>query len=182
MDAPQSRAEVEPIELALRQLDDALRIQWAPKAVMVKRGGYDARGKVINPTYDGRWEIVKVGDPFRTQSYRADTRITYITAPVTVGSGTTQIQAMREDGPYAPVGWWVVDLMRSWDRHNREAMQRASNILDELNAKQDAAALVAGQDGEAEKLDEMFFHGTMRGGVSTMHPVSITVTNTVSKE
>lgn len=175
MDAPQSRDEVLPIETALRALDDALRIEWEPKAVMVKRGGYTAMGKVVDPVYDGRWAIVKKDDAHRTQSYRPDTRIAFITAPVEVGSGTTKIQAMQEDGPYAPVGWWVVDLMRSWDRHNREAMQRASAILDDLNARYDAAQDAAGEAGEEEKLDEMFFHGTMRGGVSTMHPVTLSI-------
>ena len=175
MDAPQSRNEVEPVERALRQLDDAIRIVWEPKAVMTKRGGYTAMGKVIDPVYDGRWAIVKQGDPFRTQSYRPDTRIAFITAPVTVGSGTKQIQAMQEDGPYAPVGWWVVDLMRSWDQHNREAMQHASAILDELNDKADAAVVADAEAGEREHLEQMYFHGTMRGGVSEMHPVTTTL-------
>lgn len=174
-DAPQSRTEVDPVEAELRRLDDDLRIEWEPKAVMVKRGGYTARGQVVNPVYDGRWVIVKKGDPFRTQSYRPDTRVCFVTQPVEVGSGTTKMTAMREDGPYAPVGDWLVTVMRSWDRHNREAMQRASAILDGLNEKADADALTAGQEGEAEKLDEMFFHGTMRGGVSTLHPVKATV-------
>ncbi len=179
-DAPQSREEVEPVERALRLLDDDLRIEWEPLAVMTKRGGYDARGKVINPVYDGRWAVVKKGDPYRTTSYRPDTRVCFVTAPVTVGSGTKQITAMQEDGPYAPVGWWLVDVMRSWDRANREAMNEAGAILDALNERQDAAALVAGQDGEAERLDAMFFHATIRGGVSTMHPVRTNLTT--SKE
>lgn len=173
---PQSRDEVEPVERQLRLIDDAIRLEWEPKAVMTKRGGYDAMGRVINPVYDGRWAIVKKGDPFRTQSYRPDSRICFVTAPVTIGYGTKQITAMQEDGPYAPVGEWLVTVMRSWDEHNREAMQEASAILDDWNAKQDAAALEQGVEGEAEKLDEMFFHGTMRGGVSTMHPVTTTLT------
>ena len=176
MMAPQSRDEVDPVERRLRVLDDRLRIEWEPKAVMAKRGGYDAFGRVISPTYDGRWAIRLKGDPYRTTTYRPDTLITYVTKPVEVGSGTTKITAMSADGPYAPVGDWLVEVMQSWDRHNREAMMRASAILDGLNAKQDDAALLAGQEGEREKLDEMFFHGTIRGGVSTQHPVGVTLT------
>lgn len=175
-DAPQSREEVEPIERALRQLDDAIRIEWEPLAVMAKRGGYDAQGKVINPVYDGRWAVVKKEDPYRTTSYRPDTRICFVTETVVVGTGAKQITAMQEDGPYAPVGWWLVDVMRSWDRANREAMNEASAILDDWNTQQDAAALVAGQDGEAERLEAMFMRGTMRGGVSTSHPVRVNLT------
>jgi hypothetical protein len=62
MDAPQSRAEIDPIERALRQLDDRLRIEWEPRAVMVRRGGYTAEGKVIDAVYDGRWKVVVKGD------------------------------------------------------------------------------------------------------------------------
>lgn len=176
MDAPQGRDEVEPVERALRLLDDAIRIEWEPKAVMAKRGGYDAMGRVISPVYDGRWAIRKKGDPYRTTSYRPDSLIAYVTQPVTVGSGREKMTAMQQDGPYAPVGDWLVEVMQSWDRHNRAAMERASAILDQLNEEADAKVLAAGEEGEREALDEMFFHGTMRGGVSTQHPVGVTLT------
>jgi hypothetical protein len=176
MDAPQSRAEVDPVEQSLRLLDDALRIEWEPRAVMVKRGGYDARGKVINPVYDGRWKVVKKHDPFRTAMWREDSLVCYLTAPMVTGSGEAKVHALTADGPYAPVGEWVVELFRSWDRANRAFVDaRLKERLDEENARMDAAA-VEGTGGEAEYLEEMFFNGTMRGGVSTSHPVGVTLT------
>ena len=173
MDAPQSRDEVEPVERALRQLDARLAIQWEPKAVMTARGSYDVMGKATAPRYDGRWKIVVRGDPNRTAMWREDSLVTYVTTPVTVGSGTDAIQAMQADGPYAPVGWWVVDLMQSWDRANREAVNRFSALMNADNDRQDAKVLEDAQAGEAQVLDRMFFEGTMRGGVSTQHPVAI---------
>ena len=174
--APQSWAEVGPVEAALRLLDDGLRIVWEPRAVMVKRGNYDANGRIVNPTYEGRWKIVKVGDPNRTALWREDALVTYVTTPVTIGGGDRKVHAMTADGPYAPVGDWVVEHMRSWDRANREAALRASEVMDAWNAKQDEAKLLAGQSGEGDVLERQFFHGTKRGGVSTSHPVAVNLT------
>lgn len=176
MDAPQSRDEVDVIERELQRMDARLAIAWEPKAVMVKRGSYDVLGRVVDPVYDGRWKVVLRGDPYRTAMWREDTLVTYVTAPVTVGSGTQKVHAMTADGPYAPVGWWLVEHMQSWDRANREFVNRVRETLDADNDRQDAATLAAGAAGEAEKLDEMFFHGTIRGGVSTLHPVKADVT------
>lgn len=176
MDAPQSRDEIAPIEKALRQLDDRLRIEWEPRAVMVKRGGYTAEGKVIDPVYDGRWKVVIKGDPNRTAMWREDSLVTYVTTPVTMGSGADRIHAMTADGPYMPVGWWLVEHMQSWDRANRDAVNRMRERLDAMNAKRDDEALDEGMGEAAEGLDRMFFDGTMRGGVSTSHPVLTTLT------
>lgn len=178
MDAPQSRDEVDVIERELQRMDARLAIQWEPRAIMVKRGGYDAMGKVINPVYDGRWKVVVRGDPNRTAMWREDSLVTYVTAPQTMGSGARKVHLMTADGPYAPIGWWLVEHMRSWDRANREMIDaHLREQLDAENDRVDRETLAAGEAGEAEALDRMFFDGTMRGGVSTIHPVHANLTN-----
>lgn len=172
--APQSWAEVEPHETALRQLDDRLRIAWEPQAVMVGRGTYDANGHLIAPKYEGRWKVIKLGDPHRTAMWREDALVTYVTTPVVIGSGTEKVHAMTADGPYMPIGEWLVEHLRSWDRANREAALRASAIMDAYNTKMDDDALKAGEAGEAEALERIC--GTTRGGVMKAHPVAIHLT------
>ena len=174
--APQSWAEVGPVEAQLRLLDDAIRIEWEPRAVMIGRGSYDANGKAVDPKYRGLWKVIKLGDPNRTATWRDHAIITYVTVPTTIGSGAKKVHAMQADGPYAPVGDWLVEHMRSWDRANREAALTASAVMDEWNAKRDEAALLAGQDGEAELLERVTHQTAMRGGVTTSHPVAVNLT------
>lgn len=173
---PQSRDEIEPIERELRRLDDDLRIEWEPRAVLVTRGRYDALGKMTEPVYDGRWKIVKKHDPNRTAMWREDALVTYVTAPVTAGYGEKKVYAMTADGPYAPVGWWLVEHMRSWDRANRDFVNRMRATLDEWNDEADRRRDEAAVAGEEQALDAMWFNGTMRGGVSVFHPVTTNLT------
>lgn len=173
--APQGWAEVGPIEAELRRLDDRLRIEWDPEAIMVKRGGYDAQGRIINPVYDGRWKVVIKGDPNRTAMWREDSLLTYVTAQVIIGSGKEKVYAMEANGPYRPIGEWLVEHLRAWDASNREWVKEQRLALDAYNDRQDAATLADAEAGEAEILDEMFFEGTKEAGVSNQFPVAITL-------
>lgn len=177
MDAPQSRADVDPIERELRRLDDALRIEWEPRAVLVSRGRYDAMGKMIDPTYDGRWKVVKKGDVNRTAMWREDGLVCYLTTPMTVGSGERKLSVLTADGPYMPVGPWVVDHFRAMDRAARSYL--AAKYREDLDAANDAVDAEKLQEGEAvetEMLEQMFFDARMRGGVATAHPVRTNLT------
>lgn len=115
MDAPQSRADIDPIELAVRQIDDALRIRWNPRSYVTRPGSFDAYGNPQPPAYEGRWEVVRA-----------------------IEGRLTVIYQVRWDGEgneaYRPVGWWLVDFLRLWDRENVHWMQEQQRMLEEEDA------------------------------------------------
>jgi len=165
---PQSGDDVRVVVEALQQLDHLLDIRWEPRAKMVKRGGYTAEGKILNPEYEGRWEIVR-DDHHGTAPWREKTRICFVTTPVEIAPG---LKAMDADGDYAPLGMWLVEFMRAADKANQEGARRLSERLDQLNAAKDEAAIRDGDAGMAEYLGAMYHAGTKAGGgVSEFHPV-----------
>lgn len=131
--APQDfDTEVRPVERALQGIDPNLRIVWNPKAFLARPGHYDAEGRPVPPTYDGRWHVVIQGklDGVDTVVY-------------TLGS---------EDGsqkPYKPVGPWLVDYMREWDTANVHRMAALRKLQDEEVSIQSALAQHA-HDARAE--------------------------------
>ncbi len=173
MEAPQSGDDVRLVVEDLQALDSLLDVRWEPHAVIVKRGGYDAMGKIINPTFRGLWEIIRY-DGFATQSHRPWTRICFVTQPVEIVPG---VKAMVEDGEYAPLGAWLVEFMRAADKWNREEAQKLSATLDAMNERNDQAAIDAGDEATAEAAGYQYFEGTKAGGgVSEFHPVKVNLT------
>lgn len=101
MDAPQSPAEIEPIERKLRLMDDLLRIRWNPRSYVTRPGHFDAHGLAIPPAHEGRWEVIRLAaDP-----------------PILV------YQVKHEDSEgYKPIGEWLVQYMELLDRQNTHWM------------------------------------------------------------
>lgn len=174
--APQSVQEILPIETALRQLDDRLRVWWNAKAVVQQKGRYDVMGRAVPPIYDGRWEVILLDDPHRTADWRGYSLVCRVTPPVEVLEGTTRVTALQADGPYHPVGWWLVDYLRSVDKANSDLAQTMSAKLDALFTHREQAALDAGRDEMAESAGKLW-HGATKegGGVSEFHPVKVTL-------
>jgi hypothetical protein len=173
-DAPQGEADVRPVVDAMQQrIDPLLDIRWEPRAVMVKRGGYDPMGKVSAPVYDGRWEIVHYDISVKTAEWRAHTRICFVTERVEVAAG---LWAMSADGPYAPVGMWLVDFLMQADKHNQEGARKLRARLDAMNDTADQKAIDADDAAIEEAAGRQYFAGTMRGRVSEFHPVGIALT------
>lgn len=113
MDAPQSRAEIDPIETAIRQqIDDLLRIRWNPRSYVTRPGGYDVYGLPIPPQYEGRWEVVR-----------------------DVQGVPAVIYQVRWDGDgceaYRAVGWWLLDFLKKWDRANQHWIEEQRRMLAE---------------------------------------------------
>lgn len=161
-EAPQGRDEVQRVVDLLRLAvnDDHLDIGWEPKAILVRRGRYDARGRMIDPVYDGRWEIRRFHDETRTAGWRAWRRICFITEP----EEHKGMKMMYADGAYAPVGEWVVDFMRQCDAANTARMADARRTLDLLDAELDKDIENANVDEDTQLLDEIYFDSTYSGG------------------
>lgn len=169
---PQSDEEIRPIVQALQRLDASMDLRWNPRAVIEARGSYDVTGKIIDPVYGGRWEVVRYDSPTKTAEWRAWEKICTVTTPVTISG----VMGMMADGPYMPVGDWLVSFFESNDRANREDARRLSAALDALNERREAAMLASHEAAEREALGRMFIEGTMEGGVSQFHPVRIDLT------
>lgn len=169
-DPPQSGEDVQQVVEALQVLDPLLDIRWEPRAKMVKRGGYTATGQVIEPEYDGRWEVVRY-DAFGTARWRPYTRICFVTEKVKV---CPDLWAMPANGAYAPLGTWLVEFMRQADQWNQEQARQRSADLDALNARLEAQRMADGADGVEEAASKQYHAGTKAGGgVSDLHPVTI---------
>lgn len=173
MDAPQSGEDVASVVRELRLLDPRLNVRWEPKAVMAKRGGYSIEGKVRHPEYRGLWEIILEDKSFSTAEWRGWTRVCFVTVQQEVAPG---LNAMVQDGEYAPLDMSVVEFMRQADKHNQDGARRLQERLDRINTAADAAAARAGEDGEREAMERMYHTGTKAGGgVSEFHPVRISL-------
>lgn len=122
MDAPQSRVEIDPIEAAIRALDEQLRIRWNPRSYITVPGGFDVYGNAIRPHYDGRWEVIRLVG--RQDGAREVGEEQYVV-----------VYQVRWDGEglerYRPVGWWLVEFLRTWDRQNVLWMEEQKRMLDE---------------------------------------------------
>lgn len=178
--APQSVEEVLPIEAALRALDDRLRIRWNPEAVMVKRGHYDVLGRATPPTYDGRWEVILLDSWGKTANWRSYELVCRVTPPVEVLEGTHRVRALQADGPYTPVGWWLVEHLQSVDRANTEQARRMSEQLDKVYAAREQRLARAGDDGTQEAAEQMWHGATKEVGISEFYPVTKTLTDDVT--
>lgn len=160
MQAPQSRDEVEPVIRALQRMDGLLDVIWNPQAKMTSRGAYSVTGKLTPPTYEGRWQVIRYQTE-HTNSRRDYALICTVTAPIDVDG----IRCLQADGPYAPVGEWLVALMQSADAANvrtftalRERLwAQDEKIEHEHDAAEEAMAL--------ESLDHVHFKGVYAGGV-----------------
>lgn len=127
MDAPQSRDDVDPIELAIRrEIDEQLRIRWNPQSCVTRPGAFDAYGFAIGPKYEGRWEVVRE-----------------------IQDQIAVIYQLRWDGDgneaYRAVGWWLLDFLRKWDRAN----QHWIGEMQRMYAEDDAAERTIKADAEA---------------------------------
>lgn len=172
MDAPQSDAELLPFIQALQGLDARLDIIWNPRAVMEKRGGFDASGRVLDPQWGGRWEVILHDVSAKTANWRAHTRVCLVTEPVTVATG---LQAMQADGAYAPVGDWLVEFIRAADQWNQEKLRHLGGQLDVLNETLERNRFQAALDAAADKSRRLYHAGTARGHISEFHPVNISL-------
>lgn len=137
MDAPQSPADVLPVETDLRRLDDRLRIVWNPSAFLACPGSFDASGNAIPARYDGRWQVIILnGDPI---------------PPI--------IYTLAEEGAgrkaYRPVGSWLVAFMQQWDTanvhraHAIAAMQAAEAQAKHAAEQASRETVLAGVDEHA---------------------------------
>lgn len=158
--APQSWDEVGPVVEALQRLDGLLDVIWNPKAKMLARGAYSALGILTPPSYAGRWQVIRYNTE-HTNSRRDYALICTVTQPVVVDG----IRCLQADGEYAPVGWWLVELMQSADASNVRAFTALRNKIwaqdDALDTQDDAA-----DDAMArESLDHVHFKAIFAGGV-----------------
>jgi hypothetical protein len=118
MDAPQSGEEVARVVDALRRIDPLLDVRWNPQAIKTKAASFDAFGCARKDAeYDGRWEVIRYNTP--GLSDRGWVRITMVCAvEYTTSSKGGRYPIMLHQGPYAPLGPWLVDYMALWDRAN----------------------------------------------------------------
>jgi hypothetical protein len=129
--APQSSEEIRPVVEALRRLDPLLDIRWNEKAVMMRRGDYDVLGGRTDPVYDGRWDVIRYDTATKLHDDKNYTVLCTITEPYRDGHGWM----MRVDGPYGPIGMWLVEYMQRWDT----AQAHFAEEMDRLWAEHDAA-------------------------------------------
>lgn len=136
MDAPQSRLEVDPVELLLRTIDDRLRIRWNPRSVVTRPGYFDVYGKAVGAQYDGRWEVHLDGKEESIYQLKWD------------GAGADA---------YRPVGEWLVEFMRKWDRANVHWMEEMKQMMEEEERLELAAASAVDEESR-QFWDHAGFH------------------------
>lgn len=108
MEQPQGDFEIRPIEQALRLLDDRLRIVWNPQCYLARPGHIDVYGKISQPLWAGRWQVVRLEgliDPH----------------PTVIWTWGSELSPER---PYRAVDWNLVEFFRQWDSANRDVIEQ----------------------------------------------------------
>lgn len=160
MNAPQSVDEIGPVVAALKGIDHLLDIIWNPKAFMIERGSYSVLGHVTPPKYAGRWQVIRYETP--NLSVRRDyCVICTVTEPVEHRG----ILCLQEEGPYMPIGWWLVDFMQRADSANTKAMERLRAQLWAEEELLEHATDCAHEGMAIEALDHVHFDANYAGGV-----------------
>jgi hypothetical protein len=147
---PQSEAEIAPHLSALRRLDPLLDLRWNAQAFVRSYGGFDAFGRALSPTYEGRWEVIRY-DSATALHDRAYTVILTVTAIDPTDRGGL----MQDRGPYAPIGEWLVTYLQRFDaaqRHFIAEMDRAWAAHDAAEAAVDADE----RAGHQEALEKVY--------------------------
>lgn len=121
---PQSEEEIAPVRDALRLLDPLLDLRWNAQAFVARYAGFDAKGNPSQPKYEGRWEVVR----FDTDRLHQERDFAVICTVAEIDR-TRGYPIMLDKGPYAPIGFWLVEYMQLWDRAQgrfaEEMMKRA---------------------------------------------------------
>lgn len=159
---PQSDREIQPVIEQLRgNLDQLLNIVWNAQAILIAKGSYTETGKLVPPVYEGRWQVIRALPRNEQTPDRQHTVICTLTEP----QRQDGLLFMEKNGPYAPVGDWVLELMRAADAQNvrafterREKLWRQHNLLEEEEGK-------INEDEAREGLDRVHFKANYAGGV-----------------
>jgi hypothetical protein len=160
---PQSDDEIRWVVEELQRLDPLLDIRWDPKHVLVETGSYSAIGKRVDATYDGRWQVI------RHQPSELNDRDYVVICTLTEPQREGGLLVLVKDGPYAPVGEWVLELMRSADAQNVEQFRK---IREKLWAQSDAAEASRGRSDEGglrDAFDRNAFNQNYAGGRGRWH-------------
>lgn len=165
---PQSDADLRPIVDGLKALDPLLDLRWDPEAVVVDRGSYSVMGKRIDPTYDGRWQIIR-HDSVNTghggfHPDRGYTVICHLTE-WTRDNGVIRMVALRDGGAYVPVGEWVLEMMHQSDAENVRTMEEIRRRVWAENDRLDRAADRINESAVIDALDHNHFQANFAGGV-----------------
>lgn len=161
--APQSAEEIRPFVDALQRMDPLIDIRWDPKAVLLEAGSYSVFGKLVPPTYDGRWQVIRWQTPLsRTPTKdRSDFIIICTVGEYTRKNGILQI---LRDGAYEPVDDRLVELMRSADSHNVEQFRKLRETLWAASDQVDIDADKINDAEAREGLDRAHFKANYAGG------------------
>lgn len=158
---PQSDRDIKPIIDRLRELDSLLNVRWNAEAILLEKGSYTETGKLIPPRYDGRWQVIR-DLPRGEESHdgKPYTVICTVTEPHREGG----ILFMVKDGPYAPIGEWLLEYMHAADAANVRAF---SELRDRLWRQHEAIEDREAQIDEAEAregLDRVHHKANFAGG------------------
>jgi hypothetical protein len=171
MEAPQSPEDVAQVVAWLqRELDPQMDVRWNPRARMSARGRFDVLGRPIAPEYVGRWQVIRKRDNQGTAPWHVDEGDPYVlVCTVTSPSRMEEMNgmlALDADGPYAPLGRWLVDFLIQCNASLVGEAKRFGEQLERANARRRDREIRAGTAGEEELLEQIHHAGAAEAGRS----------------
>jgi hypothetical protein len=119
-DAPLGEAEVETFarEMRARLNDSALDVRWNPESYITRPGAFDAYGRPIPPSREGRWEVIRHSN-----------------------EGDLLVWQVKHEGSEAfrPLGPDVIEYLWRWDRANVAWMAEQKRLFDAQEAAEATA-------------------------------------------
>lgn len=162
---------------ALRRLDRNFDVLWNPKAITVVKSTYDVLGGRTDATYDGRWQVILRDAPHSLHKERREGDNKYVVI-LTVCERTwaqtkngKRYPMVLDEGPYAPLGLWVVEYIELYDRARAAAREMMADLWernDTIDAPDHDDA--AHQDALEKVYREHGGEYWMGGGQGRVHP------------
>ena len=172
---PQSDEDIRPVVEEIKRLDPLVDVRWNPRARITKPGSYTILGKRTDPEYLGLWEVIRYNSPGLTD--RGYVRLCFVTKPVRFGR--REILMMETDGPYAPIGSWLIEYMRTWD----SAQRQFAKVMEEVDVENERfqegelAALIDGGGAHQEACERVYHRVAgpywMGGAQGKAHPITV---------
>lgn len=164
---PQGDEEIGQIREGLQRMDPLLDVRWNARAFATRSPLLTAYGNATPERWEGRWQVIR----FNTDRLHVERDFAVI-CTVTEVDRSAGYPIMLDRGPYAPLGFWLIDYMQLWDRAQGRLAEEMTKQVWEAHDR--AGAITHDHAANQQALEQVYRdHGGlywMGGAQGHAHP------------